>query len=70
MAIIIDRDGNRRYRCSDAADPNCEWESRGKDVDEIVAEVERHGMERHKRGALTEQERDRIKTAIRGDTAA
>ncbi len=61
-------ENGKRFLCSDSAD--CEWEARGKDEDEIVAAVERHGMERHNRRALTEQERNRIRAAIRGDTAA
>jgi predicted small metal-binding protein len=45
-------------------------EARGKDEDEILEQVERHAQERHNRRALTEQERDRIRAAIRGSTAA
>jgi predicted small metal-binding protein len=70
MAIIINMEGGKRFTCSDAADCDCEWEARGKDEDEILAAVERHGQERHNRRELTETERNRIRAAIRGNTAA
>ncbi len=70
MAIIINLEDGKRFTCSDAADCDCAWEARGKNVDEVVAEVERHGQERHNRRALTEDERNRIRAAIRGATAA
>jgi len=70
MAVIINYENGRRFTCSDAADCDCEWEARGKDEDEILAQVERHGRQRHNRRPLTEQERNRIRAAIRGDTAA
>lgn len=70
MAIIINLESGKRVSCSDPADCDCGWEAAGKDEDEILAAVERHGQERHNRRALTEQERNRIRAAIRGDTAA
>ena len=70
MAVIINYENGKRFTCSDATDCNCEWEARGKDEDEILAQVERHGQERHNRRPLTEKERNRIRAAIRGDTAA
>ena len=70
MVIIINVEGGKRFRCSDAADCDCEWGAGGKDDDEILAEVERHGRERHNRGPLSEQARNRIRAAIRGATAA
>lgn len=70
MAIIINLEGRRRFTCSDAADCECEWEARGKDEDEILREVERHGQERHNRAPLSELARNRIRAAIRGNTAA
>ncbi len=63
-------ENGKRFTCSDAADCDCQWEARGKDEDEILAAVERHRMKRHNRRPLTEQERNRIRAAIRGDTAA
>jgi predicted small metal-binding protein len=65
MAIIINLEGGRRCNRSDAADYDCEWEARGKDEDEILAAVERHGMEWHNRKPLTEQESNKIRVAIR-----
>ncbi|MGI9103766.1 MAG: DUF1059 domain-containing protein [Terriglobales bacterium] len=70
MAIIINREGNRRFRCSDALDGNCQWEALGQDEDEVLASIENHWRERHNLRAMTEVERNRIRAAIRGDTAA
>jgi predicted small metal-binding protein len=70
MAIIINMEGGKRFTCSDAGDCDCQWEARGKNEDEILAAVEQHRQERHNLRALTEQERNRIRAAIRGATAA
>ncbi len=70
MAIIINYENGKRFTCSDAADCDCQWEARGQDEDEILDAVERHRVERHNRRPLTEQDRNRIRAAIRGDTAA
>ncbi len=70
MAIIINQESGKRFRCSDALDGNCQWEARGQDEDQILASIEHHWRERHNLREMSETERNRIRAAIRGDTAA
>lgn len=36
-----------RFRCADAGQKDCPWETRGSSPDEVLRQVEQHGREQH-----------------------
>ncbi|MGH9540466.1 MAG: DUF1059 domain-containing protein [Terriglobales bacterium] len=39
--------GEREFRCAEAGHPECDWRARGKNDEEVMRQVERHGREAH-----------------------
>ncbi len=57
--------GNVRFRCKDVGFANCPWETRGRNEQELMPEIERHGREAHGINQIDQQTRDKVKNAIR-----
>jgi len=55
---------NLRFRCSEVGDPNCKWETRGNNEEEVMRDVERHGREAHNLH-MDEDLKKRVRSKIR-----
>jgi predicted small metal-binding protein len=58
------------FRCADVADANCRWEVTGRDENELMPQIERHGREKHNITNFDEGTRRRVREAIRTRSAA
>jgi predicted small metal-binding protein len=61
---------NRTFRCADAGNADCQWETSGGSDNEIMQRAEEHSHEHHGMGDWTEAARDKVKNAIRRRKAA
>jgi len=61
---------NRTFRCADAGNADCRWETSGQSDDEIMQRAEEHNREHHGMGDWTEAMRGRVRNAIRRREAA
>jgi predicted small metal-binding protein len=57
--------GNVKFRCKDVGFANCPFEASGKNEQELMPQIERHGKEAHGMEQIDQQTRDRVKDAIR-----
>jgi predicted small metal-binding protein len=60
----------KSFRCADVADANCRWEVSGRDENELMPQIERHGREKHNITNFDEGTRQRVRAAIRTRSAA
>lgn len=58
------------FRCADAGNPNCHWETSGDSDDEIVRRAEEHWRKEHGMGDWTEAARSKAREAIKHRQAA
>jgi predicted small metal-binding protein len=61
---------DRTFRCSDAGNADCRWETSGASDEEILGEVHRHGQTEHGWNDWTDAMRSRVRDAIRERRAA
>jgi predicted small metal-binding protein len=54
-----------RFRCSDVGDPKCSWEARGRNEEELMPQIERHGRDAHNITNIDDNMRQRIRSNIR-----
>jgi len=57
--------GNYSFRCADAGQKDCTWETKGSSEDEVLRNVEKHGREKHNISSFIGETRDRVRNAIR-----
>lgn len=57
------------FRCADVGHLNCNWEVKGRDPEEMLPAIERHGLEQHN-VSVDEAARKRILDAILRRSAA
>ena len=57
--------GNMRFRCKDVGFDTCPWEASGRNEQELMPQIERHGREAHGINQIDQQTRDKVKNAIR-----
>ena len=58
------------FRCAEAGDPDCNWETSGETDDEIVRRAEEHWRREHGMGDWTEAMRSKAREAIKHRQAA
>ncbi len=56
---------NVKFRCKDVGFANCPWEASGRNEQELMPQIERHGREAHGINQIDQQTRDKVKNAIR-----
>ena len=59
---------NLTFRCADAGQSNCTWQTSGKSEDEVLKKVEQHAREAHSMN-MDENTRSKVKGAIRRQAA-
>ncbi len=57
--------GNMKFRCKDVGFDTCPWEATGRNEQELMPQIERHGREAHGIQQIDKQTRDKVKNAIR-----
>lgn len=60
--------GNMSFRCSEI-NPNCSWEARGRDEQDLRRQIEQHGREHHNMRELSEDVWNRIRNSFRRSAA-
>lgn len=58
------------FRCADAGNPDCHWETNGATEDEIVKRAEEHWRKEHGMADWTEAARSKARDAIKHRQAA
>lgn len=53
------------FRCADVGHDQCNWTVRGRDEDELMPQIERHGREKHGLQEFGESTRNKVRGAIR-----
>lgn len=61
---------DRTYRCADAGNADCRWETSGDTEEEVLQQVQQHGQTEHGWHDWTEVMRNRVRDAIRERRAA
>lgn len=61
---------DRTFRCADAGNSDCRWETSGRTDDEIMRRAEEHGRRDHGMSDWSEAQRSKVKNAIRRREAA
>ena len=62
--------GNMKtFRCADVGPKECRWETSGRNEEELMPRIERHGREAHNMQEIDDNMRKRIRSNIR-DIAA
>ena len=61
---------NRTFRCADAGNADCRWETSGASDDEIVRRAEAHGRKDHGMGDWSDAMRSKVRNAIKARRAA
>lgn len=56
-------------RCIEIGDVDCPWEGQGKDEQELMREVERHGRDKHQWTSFPEEIKNKVRGAIRKTAA-
>lgn len=56
--------GNVRFRCKDVGFANCPWEATGRNEQELMPQIERHGREQHGINNIDQATRDKVHGAI------
>ncbi len=69
-AGVGDPGNHQSYRCSDAGNADCRWETSSASSDDLWADIERHHREVHGKPTLDEISRGRIQDAIHVRRAA
>ena len=54
-----------KFRCKDVGFANCPWEATGRNEQELMPQIERHGRDAHGLQQIDQQTRDKVKHAIR-----
>jgi predicted small metal-binding protein len=62
------RSGNLYFRCADIH-PNCAWEARGNNEDELRTQIERHGREKHDLRDFSEDIWNKVRNTFRRSAA-
>jgi predicted small metal-binding protein len=57
--------GEFRVRCADLGDPNCKWEAKAKDEDELMRAVEQHAREAHNFPRLGQELLERVRSKMK-----
>ena len=57
--------GNVKFRCKDVGFANCPFEATGRNEQELMPQIERHGKEAHGIDQIDQQTRNKVKDAIR-----
>lgn len=57
--------GDVRFRCKDVGFDNCPWEARGRNEQDLMPQIERHGREAHGINQIDQQTRNKVRNAIR-----
>lgn len=57
--------GNLSFRCADAGQPECDWQTTGRNEDEIREQVGQHAREHHGFKEWTNENWNRVRSAIR-----
>jgi len=59
-----------RFRCTEMGHTRCKWEASGQSEDEVMRQVEQHGLERHLIGEFTPEIKNRAYRLIHRIKAA
>ncbi len=62
------KQGNVTFRCSDIH-PSCDWQTTGRNEDEIRSQIEQHGREHHNIREFGEDVWNRVRTAMHKNAA-
>lgn len=62
--------GERTFRCADAGNADCRWETSARTEDELMDNIERHGREAHGITNFDSSTRRKFQDAIRERRAA
>lgn len=62
--------GNRTFRCADAGNADCRWETSAGTDEDLMSAIERHGREAHGLEAIDDRTRRKFLDAIRERRAA
>jgi predicted small metal-binding protein len=54
-----------RFRCKDVGFDTCSWEATGRNEQDLMPQIERHGREAHGIQQIDQPTRDKVKNAIR-----
>ena len=57
--------GEYVFRCADAGNKDCPWETRGSSPDEVLRNVEQHGRQQHNLPHIDEDTRNQVRSKIR-----
>jgi predicted small metal-binding protein len=69
-AGVGDPGGHHSYRCADAGNADCRWETSSASSNDLWADIERHHQEVHGKPTLDQMSRGRIQDAIHVRRAA
>jgi predicted small metal-binding protein len=59
-----------KFRCTEMGRTKCKWEARGQSEQEVLRQIEQHGLERHRIGEFTEEIKNRAHRLIHRIKAA
>ncbi|MFB3814722.1 MAG: DUF1059 domain-containing protein [Terriglobales bacterium] len=68
MAEVTKR-GEYSIRCMEFGDVDCNWEGYGRDENEVMRAVERHGREQHNWTSFTDELKNKVRGLIRRKAA-
>jgi predicted small metal-binding protein len=57
--------GTLKFRCKDVGFANCPWEATGRNEQDLMPQIERHGKDAHGLHEIDQQTRSKVKNAIR-----
>ena len=63
-AQSVSSPGDLSFRCKDMGYNECNWETRGRDENQMLGEIERHGREKHGLTNFDDNTRNRVRSNI------
>jgi predicted small metal-binding protein len=57
--------GELSFRCKDAGYNDCDWQTRGRNEEEVFRNVERHGRETHNIQNFDDNLKNKVRSSIR-----
>ena len=57
-------EGDVRFRCKDVGFADCPWEAKGRNEQELMPQIERHGREAHGINNIDQNTREKVRGAI------
>jgi predicted small metal-binding protein len=57
--------GTLKFRYKDVGFANCPWEATGRNEQDLMPQIERHGKDAHGLKEIDQQTRNKVKNAIR-----